>query len=112
MGLTEGSILRVFFLCGAFTGVIGTLAGLAIRVVFSLYINDVMSFMNWINGSGVWDPSIRGIYELPAKLRAKDIVRTFSLSLGLSFIVTIFPARRAARLTRWRPCAMSDEVLS
>ncbi|WP_374292142.1 lipoprotein-releasing ABC transporter permease subunit [Paenirhodobacter enshiensis] len=98
MGLTEGSILRVFFLCGAFTGVIGTLAGLAIGVVFSLYINDVMSFVNWINGGGVWDPSIRGIYELPAKLQAKDIVKAISLSLGLSFIVTIFPARRAARL--------------
>lgn len=98
MGLTEGSILRVFFLCGAFTGVIGTLAGLAIGVVFSLYINDVMSFVNWINGGGVWDPSIRGIYELPAKLQAKDIVKAVALSLGLSFVVTIFPARRAARL--------------
>ncbi len=27
MGLTEGSVLRVFFLCGAFTGVIGTRCG-------------------------------------------------------------------------------------
>lgn len=98
MGLTEGSILRVFFLCGAFTGIIGTLAGLAIGVVFSIYINDVMSFVNWINGGGVWDPSIRGIYELPAKLQAKDIIKAVALSLGLSFIVTIFPARRAARL--------------
>jgi lipoprotein-releasing system permease protein len=29
MGLTEGSILRVFFLCGSFTGVIGTAIRLA-----------------------------------------------------------------------------------
>lgn len=98
MGLTQGSILRVFFLCGAFTGIIGTIAGVAIGVIFSIHINDVMSFVNWINGGGVWDPSIRGIYELPAKLQASDVAKAVGLSLGLSFIVTIFPARRAARL--------------
>ncbi len=27
MGLTEGSVLRVFFICGAFTGIVGTIAG-------------------------------------------------------------------------------------
>ncbi|OCX60978.1 ABC transporter substrate-binding protein [Thioclava sp. SK-1] len=98
MGLTEGSILRVFFLCGAFTGIIGTLAGLALGVVFSLNISHVMDFVNWLNGGSAWDPSIRGIYELPAKLQLSDIVKSVGLSLGLSFVVTIFPARRAARL--------------
>ena len=49
-------------------------------------------------GGGVWDPSIRGIYALPAELRAGDVIKAVGLSLGLSFVVTIFPARRAARL--------------
>ncbi|MCV2877911.1 lipoprotein-releasing ABC transporter permease subunit [Sedimentimonas flavescens] len=98
MGLTEGSVLRVFFLCGAFTGVMGTLLGLVLGVVFSLNIEHVMNFINWLNGGGAWDPSVRGIYELPAKLRAVDIAKAVGLSLGLSFVVTIFPARRAARL--------------
>ncbi|MCE5971915.1 lipoprotein-releasing ABC transporter permease subunit [Sinirhodobacter sp. WL0062] len=98
MGLTEGSVLRVFFLCGAFTGVLGTLLGLVLGVVFSLNIEHVMNFINWLNGGGAWDPSVRGIYELPAKLRAVDIAKAVGLSLGLSFVVTIFPARRAARL--------------
>ena len=35
MGLTEGSIMRVFFLCGAFTGVLGTAAGVALGVLFA-----------------------------------------------------------------------------
>ncbi|AOZ68977.1 ABC transporter substrate-binding protein [Rhodobacter xanthinilyticus] len=98
MGLTEGSILRVFFLCGAFTGVIGTALGLALGVVISLNMDQVMSFVNWLNGGDAWDPSIRGIYELPAKLQADDVIKAVGLSLGLSFVVTIFPARRAARL--------------
>ncbi|MBK5945878.1 lipoprotein-releasing system transmembrane subunit LolC [Rhodobacter veldkampii DSM 11550] len=98
MGLTEGSILRVFFLCGAFTGVIGTAAGVALGCLFAIYIDQIMAFVNWFGGGGVWDPSIRGIYELPADLRMNDVLKAVGLSLGLSFIVTIFPARRAARM--------------
>jgi lipoprotein-releasing system permease protein len=98
MGLTEGSVLRVFFLCGAFTGVIGTALGVALGCLFAVYIDQVMSFVNWLNGGGVWDPSIRGIYALPAKLQMYDVLKAVGLSLGLALIVTIFPARRAARL--------------
>lgn len=98
MGLTEGSVLRVFFLCGAFTGVIGTGLGLALGVSFALNIDHVMGFVNWINGGNAWDPSIRGIYELPARLLPGDVLKAVGLSLGLSLLVTIFPARRAARL--------------
>jgi lipoprotein-releasing system permease protein len=98
MGLTEGSVLRVFFLCGAFTGIVGTIAGVLLGCLFALYIDQIMSFVNWVGGGGVWDPSIRGIYELPAELRLADVLKAVALSLGLSLVVTIFPARRAARL--------------
>ncbi len=98
MGLTEGSILRVFFLCGAFVGIIGTLAGVLLGCLIALNIDSIMSAINWMTGGGAWDPSIRGIYRLPAELRAWDIGRAVGLSLILAFVVTIFPARRAARM--------------
>jgi lipoprotein-releasing system permease protein len=98
MGLTEGSILRVFFICGAFTGVIGTIAGLALGCLTALNIDGIMGFINWLNGADVWDPSIRGIYFLPAKLQLGDVMSAVVLSLGLSFVVTLLPARRAARM--------------
>ncbi|WP_103256731.1 lipoprotein-releasing ABC transporter permease subunit [Tabrizicola aquatica] len=98
MGLTEGSVLRVFFICGAFTGVIGTIAGVALGCLCAIYIDQIMSFINWLNGAEVWDPSIRGIYSLPAKLQMADVLSAVALSLGLSFVVTFFPARRAARM--------------
>jgi len=98
MGLTEGSVLRVFFLCGAAVGVAGTLIGVAAGTLFAIYIDPIFSFVNWASGGGVWDPSIRGIYALPAKLEAGDVASAVALSLGLSFVVTIFPARRAARM--------------
>lgn len=98
MGLTEGSILRVFFICGASTGLIGTALGVAFGCLFAVYIDPIFSFVNYIAGGGVWDPSIRGIYALPAKLQLGDVMSAVGLSLGLSFIVTLFPARRAARM--------------
>ena len=98
IGLSEGSILRVFFICGAFTGLIGTALGVITGCLFAIYIDPIFSFVNWFAGGGVWDPSIRGIYELPARLEFADVMSAVSLSLGLSFIVTIFPARRAARM--------------
>ncbi|MFT5363360.1 MAG: lipoprotein-releasing system permease protein, partial [Dinoroseobacter sp.] len=98
IGLSEGSILRIFFICGAFTGIIGTGLGVILGCLFALYIDPIFSFVNYVAGGGVWDPSIRGIYELPARLEFDDVMSAVSLSLGLSFIVTIFPARRAARM--------------
>ncbi len=98
MGLTEGSILRVFFICGASTGLIGTGLGVAFGCLFAIYIDPIFSAVNYIAGGGVWDPSIRGIYNLPAKLQFGDVMSAVALSLGLSFIVTLVPARRAARM--------------
>ncbi|MGI3170464.1 lipoprotein-releasing ABC transporter permease subunit [Pseudooceanicola sp. C21-150M6] len=98
MGLTEASVLRVFFLCGASTGLIGTAIGLIIGCLFAIYIDPIFALVDRMSGGGVWDPSVRGIYALPALLQWKDVLSAVALSLGLSFIITIFPARRAARM--------------
>lgn len=98
MGLSEGSVLRVFFICGASVGVIGTIAGLILGCLFAIYIDPIFDFVNWIAGGGVWDPSVRLISRLPARLEAGDVLSAISLSLFLSFFVTLFPARKAARM--------------
>jgi lipoprotein-releasing system permease protein len=98
MGLTEGSILRIFFICGAFTGIIGTALGVVLGCLFALYVDQIFGFVNYLSGGSAWDASIRGIYFLPAKLQFADVMSAVGLSLGLSFVVTIFPARRAARM--------------
>ena len=98
IGLSQGSILRVFFICGSLIGVVGTGLGVITGCLFAIYIDPIFSFVNYMAGGGVWDPSIRGIYALPAELRAGDVGKAVALSLSLSFIVTIFPARRAARM--------------
>jgi lipoprotein-releasing system permease protein len=98
MGLSEGSILRIFFICGAGIGTVGTILGVILGCLFALYIDQIFSLINYLSGGGVWDPSIRGIYALPAELRLNDVLKAVALSLSLSWIITIFPARRAARM--------------
>ena len=98
MGLTEGSVLRIFFICGAGIGTVGTILGVIFGVFFVLNIDTIFSFVNYVSGGGVWDPSIRGIYELPAELNGVDILKAVALALGTSWTITFFPARRAARM--------------
>ena len=98
MGLTEGSVMRVFFLCGAFTGFVGTLAGVILGVLFVTYFDQIFALVSYVAGGQLWDPTVRPIYFLPAKLQWGDVVSAVALSLTLSFVVTIFPARRAARM--------------
>ncbi len=98
VGLTEGAILRIFFVCGAFTGIIGTALGVLLGCLFAIYIDPIFAIVNGFSGGDIWDPSIRGISFLPAKLQFEDVMSAVGLSIGLSFIVTIFPARRAARM--------------
>ena len=98
MGLSDGSVLRIFFICGAGLGTIGTILGVILGCLFALYIDQIFVLVNYVAGGGVWDPSIRGIYDIPSKLELDDVLTAVVLSLSLSWIITIFPARRAARM--------------
>ncbi len=99
MGLTQGSVLRVFFLVGASTGTIGTILGTILGVVFALNIEHVYGLLDLITGQGKSALEAQGFLFPPAVLRLGDVLIAMALSLGLSFVITLFPARRAARMS-------------
>ena len=98
MGLTQGAVMRVFFLTGALVGTLGTLFGVIIGCLFAVYFDQILALVNGASGGGVWEASVRGIYRLPAKLELNDVLSAVALSLILSWGITLFPARRAARM--------------
>ena len=98
LGLTRSSILRVFFICGSLIGVVGTILGVIIGMLFVTYINEVQWLVEYIFGSSVWNEEIRFLTQVPAKLRIEDVVFALVVSLSISFVITIFPARKAANL--------------
>jgi lipoprotein-releasing system permease protein len=98
VGFTEGSVLRIFFLCGAGIGAVGTLIGTILGGLFVVNIDPIFEAVNWLVGGGIWDPEVRMLTRFPAILRWQDVASAAGLALILSFVVTWFPARRAARL--------------
>jgi lipoprotein-releasing system permease protein len=98
VGLTQGSIMRVFFLCGSLIGVVGTLFGVILGCLFAFFIQDIQAVVEWVAGGSVWNPEIRYLTEIPARLRPGDVLAVTVMALGLSFLITLIPARNAARL--------------
>lgn len=98
IGLTRGAVMRVFFICGAAIGVVGTMLGVALGVLFTLNIKAVQSAVEYVLGVSVWDSSVRYLTEIPAQLHLSDVASVLALALSLSFLATLYPAWRAARL--------------
>jgi lipoprotein-releasing system permease protein len=98
MGLTEGSVMRVFFICGASIGVLGTIFGVILGVpVHHLHRPDLRGGELRLGRRRVGPVDPRHL-RAAGRAAAWDVFRAVALSLGLSFIVTLFPARRAARM--------------
>ena len=98
MGATRGAILRLFFLSGASIGVVGTLTGFILGLAFALNIDSIRQLLERLTGTELWSAEIRFLSELPAKVEAGDVASVVAMGLILSFLATIYPAWRAARL--------------
>ena len=98
MGLSENSIMKIFILCGSLIGILGSLSGVILGVLFSFYLPDLQFFIEEVLGREVWNPELRFLTEVPVRVRLSDIFYVGVVALTLSIIVTIIPARNAARL--------------
>jgi lipoprotein-releasing system permease protein len=98
MGITRGAIMRIFMITGSAIGIVGTIAGVVIGVLVSLNIKAIQDFLNWATGSEVWDSTVRFLSDIPAEMDFTETVLIVVMALSLSFLATLFPAWRAARL--------------
>ncbi|MBL4613880.1 MAG: lipoprotein-releasing ABC transporter permease subunit [Magnetovibrio sp.] len=98
IGATRGMIMRVFFLAGASIGVIGTLGGFALGLWFSLNIETIRQWIQSLTGTELFAAEIYFLSQLPAKVDPMEVLTTVLMGLGLSFLATIYPSWRAARL--------------
>jgi lipoprotein-releasing system permease protein len=98
MGATKGSVMRVFFIAGAAIGTIGTFSGLLVGVLFSANIESIRQFLSSLFGIVLFDPTIYFLSQMPSKIETSDVVTVVLMSLSLSFLATLYPSWRAARL--------------
>jgi lipoprotein-releasing system permease protein len=98
MGATRGAIMRVFMMTGSAIGVVGTLAGVILGVAVTRNIREIQHFVDGISGGQIWDPTVRFLSDIPARMDTGETMAVVAMALALSFFATIFPAWRAARL--------------
>jgi len=98
MGATRGSILRIFFMTGAAVGVLGTVVGVALGVAFCVFIGPIQDFLSTVLGFDVFPGEVYALDALPAKVEWGEVALVAGWSLFMSFVATLPPSLRAARL--------------
>ncbi len=97
MGMSKSGVMRIFLICGSSIGVIGTLVGLLIGVLFSANIQSIKSFVEAITGAHLFNPAVYFLSQLPSEILAGDVILIASMSLSISFLATIYPAYKASK---------------
>jgi lipoprotein-releasing system permease protein len=98
MGATRRAILRIFLLCGIGVGIVGTLLGVVLAVLFCGNIETIRQWLQDVAHVTLFPPDVYFLKELPARLSVGNVVGVVALSLVLSFLATSYAAWRAARL--------------
>ncbi|MBX3579995.1 MAG: lipoprotein-releasing ABC transporter permease subunit [Rhizobiaceae bacterium] len=98
MGATRGAVMRIFLMTGAAIGMTGTIAGVILGLVICLNVESIRQFFSWLSGTVLFNPELYFLSKLPAKMDAGETISVIVMALVLSFIATLFPAWRAARL--------------
>lgn len=98
MGATRGMIMRIFFLDGAFIGFVGTAIGVALGLLFCDNIENIRQFLQNMMGRDLFSAEIYFLSKLPAKVDSMEVSLVVVLTLVLSFLATLYPAYRAAKL--------------
>ncbi|MBP3345808.1 MAG: lipoprotein-releasing ABC transporter permease subunit [Alphaproteobacteria bacterium] len=97
MGAGKGSIMRIFFLDGAFIGVVGTILGVILGLLVCYNIETIRQFLEGLSGRELFSAEIYFLSKLPAKVDVTEVSVVASISLLLSFLATLYPAYRAAK---------------
>ena len=98
MGATRGAIMRIFFITGASIGMLGTLAGFVLGTVVCLNIENIRQFLSRLTQTELFSPELYFLSRLPADMDPSEVASVVIMALVLSFLATLYPAWRAARL--------------
>ncbi|MDN3522264.1 lipoprotein-releasing ABC transporter permease subunit [Halomonas ramblicola] len=98
IGATPRSIMGIFVVQGLAIGVIGILVGVGLGVLLALTIADLIDWVETAFGIQFLDAGVYFISNLPSRLHWEDVRNIVAAALGLTFLSTLYPAWRAARV--------------
>ncbi|MBT8139371.1 MAG: lipoprotein-releasing ABC transporter permease subunit [Gammaproteobacteria bacterium] len=98
MGASAEQINRLFIFQGATIAAAGTFCGALLGVLVAPNIGKLLQAFERASGWQLFDPEVYFIPYLPSLLRWQDVVIVVFAALAISVMVTLLPARRAARI--------------
>jgi len=98
MGASQGAIMRIFLITGASIGVVGTMVGFFVGLIICLNIEAIRQFLSWLTSTELFSPELYFLSKLPAEIDFGETSAVVIMALTLSFLATLYPSWRAARL--------------
>jgi lipoprotein-releasing system permease protein len=98
MGATRGTVMRIFLITGAAIGTLGTLTGLVLGTIVCLNVEEIRQFISGLTQTELFSPELYFLSRLPADMNLREVLAVVLMSLVLSFLATLYPSWRAARL--------------
>ena len=98
IGVLNKSITKIFFLVGIIIGTSATLFGIFLGVMFSLYIENLRSFLSNIFNISLFPEEIYFLSTMPSEINLGSIFVISICSIIVTILVSIFPAIKASKL--------------
>ncbi|HEV7221720.1 MAG TPA: FtsX-like permease family protein, partial [Pirellulales bacterium] len=98
LGASGRGIMGIFLAYGLSLGMVGAGSGLAIGLLFVIYINEIAGLLGRITGREIFDPSIYYFYKIPTIIDPFTVAWIVCGALAIAVLASVLPARRAARL--------------
>ena len=98
LGASPRSIMGIFMVQGAASGVIGTLAGLGLGLLIAFNVDVIVPALESLFNASFLPSSVYLISRMPSDPQASDIVPIGVISLVLAFVATLYPSWRASRV--------------
>src|SRR5262252_2892177 len=98
IGASQGAVMRIFLITGASIGVVGTLTGFLVGTIICLNVESIRQFLSWLTNTELFSPELYFLSRLPAEMDPGETGAVVVMALTLSFLATLYPSWRAARL--------------
>jgi lipoprotein-releasing system permease protein len=98
MGASRGMIMRIFLLTGSVIGVVGTAMGCGLGLLLALNIEKIRQFFQALTGTELFNEEIYFLSKMPSKVDWTEVASIVIMALVITFLATLRPAWRAARL--------------
>ena len=98
LGVSKNSIAKIFFLTGFIIGLLATLTGVTIGILFSYYIEEIRIFITTIFDIRLFPEEIYFLSQIPSEINITYIFIISLFSLLITFLATIFPSLSTAKL--------------